>query len=71
VTGQSRLLEHRRVLSWAVELRDPYIDALSHLQLRALRALRGGAADDAEYERLEQLLLLTVNGIAAGLQNTG
>ena len=71
VTGQSRLLEHRRVLSWAVELRDPYIDALSHLQLRALRALRGGAADDAEYKRLEQLLLLTVNGIAAGLQNTG
>src|SRR5579863_1478911 len=30
VTGQSRLLEHRRVLSWAVELRRPYIDALSH-----------------------------------------
>jgi phosphoenolpyruvate carboxylase len=71
VTGQSRLLEHRRVLSWAVELRNPYIDALSHLQLRALRALRQGAEDDAERKRLEQLLLLTVNGIAAGLQNTG
>jgi phosphoenolpyruvate carboxylase len=71
VTGQSRLLEHRRVLSWAVELRDPYIDALSHLQLRALRALRQGAGGDSERRRLEQLLLLTVNGIAAGLQNTG
>src|ERR1700680_182264 len=71
VTGQSRLLEHRRVLSWAVELRNPYIDALSHLQLRALRALRRGTDDDAERKRLEQLLLLTVNGIAAGLQNTG
>jgi phosphoenolpyruvate carboxylase len=71
VTGQSRLLEHRRVLSWAVELRNPYIDALSHLQLRALRALRQGAEADAERKRLEQLLLLTVNGIAAGLQNTG
>jgi phosphoenolpyruvate carboxylase len=71
VTGQSRLLEHRRVLSWAVELRNPYIDALSHLQLRALRALRQGAEGDAERKRLEQLLLLTVNGIAAGLQNTG
>jgi phosphoenolpyruvate carboxylase len=71
VTGQSRLLEKRRVLSWAVELRNPYIDALSHLQLRALRALRAGDADDAERRRLEQLLLLTVNGIAAGLQNTG
>jgi phosphoenolpyruvate carboxylase len=71
VTGQSRLLEKRRVLSWAVELRNPYIDALCHLQLRALRALRRGDAGDAETRRLEQLLLLTVNGIAAGLQNTG
>jgi phosphoenolpyruvate carboxylase len=71
VTGQSRLLEHRRVLSWAVELRNPYIDALCHLQLRALRALRGEDVDDADRRRLEQLLLLTVNGIAAGLQNTG
>jgi phosphoenolpyruvate carboxylase len=71
VTGQSRLLEHRRVLSWAVELRNPYIDALCHLQLRALRALRLGEADETERRRLEQLLLLTVNGIAAGLQNTG
>jgi phosphoenolpyruvate carboxylase len=71
VTGQSRLLEKRRVLSWAVELRNPYIDALSHLQLRALRALRSGDPADADRRRLEQLLLLTVNGIAAGLQNTG
>jgi phosphoenolpyruvate carboxylase len=71
VTGQSRLLEKRRVLSWAVELRNPYIDALSHLQLRALRALRAGETADPERRRLEQLLLLTVNGIAAGLQNTG
>jgi phosphoenolpyruvate carboxylase len=71
VTGQSRLLEKRRVLSWAVELRNPYIDALCHLQLRALRALRSGDATDADRRRLEQLLLLTVNGIAAGLQNTG
>ncbi len=71
VTGQSRLLEKRRVLSWAVELRSPYIDALSHLQLRALRALRGGDVGDGDQRRLEQLLLLTVNGIAAGLQNTG
>jgi phosphoenolpyruvate carboxylase len=71
ITGHTRLLESRRVLSRAVELRNPYVDALSHLQLRALRALRGGAADGAERERLQRLLLLTVNGVAAGLQNTG
>jgi phosphoenolpyruvate carboxylase len=59
------------VLSRAVALRDPYVDALSHLQLRALRALR--ESDDAleAAVELERFLLLTVNGVAAGLQNTG
>ena len=71
VTGHRRLLENRRVLSWAVELRNPYVDALSHLQLRALRALRSDVTDPSERERLQRLLLLTVNGVAAGLQNTG
>ena len=68
VTGHGRLLADRKVLSRAVALRDPYVDALSLLQLRALTALRGGAD---ERERLERLLLLTAGGIAAGLQNTG
>ncbi|POM27262.1 Phosphoenolpyruvate carboxylase [Actinomadura rubteroloni] len=71
VTGHARLLENRRVLSRAVELRNPYVDALSHLQLRALAALREGVADETERARLEELLLLSVNGVAAGLQNTG
>jgi phosphoenolpyruvate carboxylase len=70
VTGHERLLADRPVLSRAVALRDPYVDALSYLQLRALAALRGPAPAD-ERERLERLLLLTVNGVAAGLQNTG
>jgi phosphoenolpyruvate carboxylase len=68
VTGHERLLADRPVLSRAVALRDPYVDALSHLQLRALAGLRAG---DQDRERLERLLLLTVNGVAAGLQNTG
>ncbi|MFF4411401.1 phosphoenolpyruvate carboxylase [Streptosporangium sp. NPDC001559] len=72
VTGHSRLLENRRVLSRAVQLRDPYVDALSHLQLRALSALRSGdTLTEEERERLSTLLLLSVNGVAAGLQNTG
>jgi phosphoenolpyruvate carboxylase len=70
VTGHDRLLADRHVLSRAVALRDPYVDALSYLQLRALAALRADTADD-EREQLERLLLLTVNGVAAGLQNTG
>ncbi|WP_240810371.1 phosphoenolpyruvate carboxylase [Actinomadura sp. WMMA1423] len=71
VTGHDRLLENRKVLSRAVELRNPYVDALSHLQLRALKALRAGVEDDTERAHLQDLLLLSVNGVAAGLQNTG
>ena len=71
VTQHDRLLQDKRVLSWAVELRNPYVDALSQLQLRALRKLRGGDVDDEQRARLQHLVLLTVNGVAAGLQNTG
>jgi phosphoenolpyruvate carboxylase len=72
VLGSSRLLEGRRVLGRAVELRNPYVDALSYLQLRALRTLRtDDSLDEAQVERTRSLLLLTVSGVAAGLQNTG
>jgi phosphoenolpyruvate carboxylase len=71
VTGHTRLLEDRNVLSRAVELRNPYVDALSHLQLRALQELRAGIEDEAQREKVEDLLLLAAAGVAAGLQNTG
>ncbi|MGW2192159.1 phosphoenolpyruvate carboxylase, partial [Streptosporangium sp. NPDC001682] len=72
ITGHTRLLEDRKVLSRAVQLRDPYVDALSHLQLRALSTLRADEElSEKERERLSTLLLLSVNGVAAGLQNTG
>ena len=71
VTGHHELLDGRRVLGRAVDLREPYVDALSLVQLRALSALRRGDADGDEQARNEHLLLLTAGGIAAGLQNTG
>ena len=71
VTGHRRLLEDRRVLSWAIELRNPYVDALSHLQLRALRALRDRKTSRTDRARAERVFQLSVNGVAAGLQNTG
>ncbi|MFC8191962.1 phosphoenolpyruvate carboxylase [Cellulomonas sp. NPDC057328] len=69
-TGSDAILGRRRILGRAVQLRSPYVDALSLLQLRALRGLRTGAAPE-QADELRRLLLLTVNGVAAGLQNTG
>ena len=66
--GQRRLLEDRPVLRLAVDLRNPYVDALSFLQQRALR---GARSEDGDAERWSRLVQLTVNGVAAGLQNTG
>jgi phosphoenolpyruvate carboxylase len=75
VTGQSRLLADHKVLGRAVELRNPYVDALSYLQMRALaeiRSVRDDPESDPEHlEALNRLVRLTVNGVAAGLQNTG
>jgi phosphoenolpyruvate carboxylase len=72
ITGGGELLANKPVLQRAVKMRSPYVDALSLLQLRALRALRAsavaGATPDPEQQRL---LLLSVSGVAAGLQNTG
>jgi phosphoenolpyruvate carboxylase len=68
IAGGDELLENKPVLQRAVKMRSPYVDALSLLQLRALRALRDAPEADPEQERL---LLLSVSGVAAGLQNTG
>ncbi len=69
ITGGDELLANRPILQRAVKMRDPYVDALSLLQLRALRVLR---TDDATASPdWQRLLLLSVSGVAAGLQNTG
>jgi phosphoenolpyruvate carboxylase len=69
-SGHATILEDRPVLRRAVRLRSPYVDALSLLQLRALRSVRqSGSSDPADAPH--RLLLLAVNGVAAGLQNTG
>ncbi|GAB2619729.1 phosphoenolpyruvate carboxylase [Pseudactinotalea suaedae] len=71
ITGQERLLAGHRVLGRAVQLRSPYVDALSLIQLRVLTALRAHDSDDATDAKLRRVMLLSVNGVAAGLQNTG
>ena len=71
ITGQDRLLADHRVLGRAGQLRNPYVDALSLLQLRALRRLRSGELSQEQIRDPRNLLLITLKGVAAGLQNTG
>ncbi|QLD10643.1 phosphoenolpyruvate carboxylase [Microbacterium oleivorans] len=71
IAGGDGLLANKPVLQRAVKMRSPYVDALSLLQLRALRVLRSTEPEAQTPPEWQRLLLLTVNGVAAGLQNTG
>ncbi|HYK88670.1 MAG TPA: phosphoenolpyruvate carboxylase [Acidobacteriota bacterium] len=67
ITGQMRLLEQNPALSDSIRLRNPYIDPLSLIQVEMLKRKRQARAND----EIEQALGATINGIAAGLHNTG
>jgi phosphoenolpyruvate carboxylase len=71
VTGRARLLDGAPVLQRSIGLRNPYVDSLSELQVRLLRRLRALAPDDPERTRVLRLVQASVNGVAAGNQNTG
>ncbi len=66
--GQRELLEKNPVLSRSVRLRNPYVDPLSLIQVDLLRRKRAAAAIDSS---LDYAIGATMNGIAAGLHNTG
>ncbi len=68
VTGQERLLDRYPVLQRTLRIRDIYIDPISYLQAGLLHRARTTADPDPA---LSRALLLTVNGLAAGLRNTG
>ena len=71
ITGQQEILDNQPVLQESIRLRNPYVDPLSYLQvqlLNELRDLREKGEDDPD---LLREVLLTINGIAAGLRNTG
>src|SRR4029079_18388915 len=67
LTGQSTLLERNPVLARSIRLRNPYVDPLSLIQVELLRRKRKGQDGD----ELNYALAATINGIAAGLRNTG
>ena len=63
VSGHANLLDGKPDLQRAIEYRNPYVDALSFLQVRFLH--------EPATERTERLVQATISGVAAGLQNTG
>ncbi|GAB1234591.1 phosphoenolpyruvate carboxylase [Ferrigenium sp. UT5] len=67
ITGASHLLQGNPTLARSLTTRTPYIDPLNHLQVSLLHRHRAGDDD----ERVKRAIHLTINGIAAGLRNSG
>ena len=67
ITGDKQRLAHNAALQRSIRHRFPYIDPLHHLQVELVRRYRAGQAD----ERVQRGIHISINGIAAGLRNTG
>ena len=71
-TGRAALMDGDPVIQRSVQLRNPYVDPLNYLQVEMLRRLRAlPDRDGPEAEGLREIVVLTINGISAGLRNTG
>ncbi len=67
ITGDKQRLAHNTALARSIKHRFPYIDPLHHLQVELVRRWRAGQGD----ERVQTGIHISINGIAAGLRNTG
>ncbi|KAI3497925.1 hypothetical protein L1887_33552 [Cichorium endivia] len=67
VTGHDKLSDNNKCLRMLIESRLPYLNPLNFLQVEILKRLR----NDTENNKLRDALLITINGIAAGMRNTG
>jgi phosphoenolpyruvate carboxylase len=68
ITGHEFLLENNPVLRRSIDVRNPYVDPINFVQINILQALRRSKQEE---QKLTDALLLTFNGIAAGMRNTG
>ncbi len=71
ITDQREILENNEMLERSIQLRNPYVDPLSYIQIELLRRLHVKNLPESEQQELEGAIFLSINGIAAGLRNTG
>ncbi len=71
ISGEKKLLDNNPTLQRSIRLRNPYVDPMSYIQVELLRRLRDESISDEEYQKLKLAIFLSINGIAAGLRNTG
>ncbi len=71
ITGQADRLQSNPALARSIAHRFPYLDPLNHLQVELLRRYRNRREGQEGVERLQRGIHLSINGIAAGLRNTG
>jgi phosphoenolpyruvate carboxylase len=71
ITGEAERLQSNPALARSIEHRFPYLDPLNHLQVELMRRYRKRREGDPANDRLQRGIHLSINGIAAGLRNTG
>ena len=71
ITGEADRLQSNPALARSIEHRFPYLDPLNHLQVELMRRYRSRKEGDPANERLQRGIHLSINGVAAGLRNTG
>ncbi len=73
VAGVGEILEDAPVLRRSIALRNPYVDPMSYIQVELLERLRAApeASEHAAHAAIEDAIMLSISGIAAGLKNTG
>jgi phosphoenolpyruvate carboxylase len=71
ITGQTEPLQSNPALARSIAHRFPYLDPLNHLQVELMRRYRNRREGQEGVERLQRGIHLSINGIAAGLRNTG
>jgi phosphoenolpyruvate carboxylase len=71
ITGEAERLQSNPALARSIEHRFPYLDPLNHLQVELMRRYRHRKENDPANERVQRGIHISINGIAAGLRNTG